>query len=365
MRGGGAGRPLWILDDGGAVVGGGQLFALRLAATAGRTVTIACPAGSPMDLAARAAGVPVADVPFPAPTPANAAALVQAARRLRRAVPHDVTVVSGAIRASLVAGMARLPVPVVHLLHERDSAQRRSVRAALGRSDRVVVVGGASADAYRHALPGASVTPINNFLAPADLERLVSARRARPDAAAPVIGVLARLIPEKGIDVLVAELAGVPERWTALRVAGARQDEQYAAEVERRIASSGLTDRVELLGHRDDVVAFLAEIDVLVVPSVGNEGQPTVILEALAAGVPVVVRGAAVAADFGGMPVRGYRDAGSLAAALREVPAEPAAPDVLARRFGPEQVLGGLDQAASRGGINGGLRRRRRSQGVM
>jgi glycosyltransferase involved in cell wall biosynthesis len=88
----------------------------------------------------------------------------------------------------------------------------------------------------------------------------------------------------------------MPERWAALRVAGARQDEHYAAEVERRIASSGLGDRVELLGHRDDVVAFLAEIDALVVPSVGNEGQPTVILEALATGVPVI------GARAGGLP---------------------------------------------------------------
>src|SRR5690349_4406096 len=87
--------PLWLLDDGGLVLGGGQLFALRLARSAGRgarSVTLACPEGSPLWRAAREAGVAVADVPFPAPDPRNAIALRHAAGCLRAAVPAGAVV---------------------------------------------------------------------------------------------------------------------------------------------------------------------------------------------------------------------------------------------------------------------------------
>ncbi|HMJ36454.1 MAG TPA: glycosyltransferase [Baekduia sp.] len=332
-------RPLWLLDDGGAVLGGGQLFALRLARSADRPVVLACPAGSPLARAAAAQGTPWVDVPFPAPHPAQAGALRAAARRLSAVVPADAAVVSGAIRASLVAGLSRIRGPVVHLLHERDSAARPTVRLALRRS-RVLAVGAIGAQTYRAALPRARVIAVNNFLARDELAALAGVRRTRTGG---VLGVLARLIPEKGIAELVDELAAAGGAWTELRVAGARQDEGYARHIEERAARAGLADRVTLLGAVDDVPAYLGAIDTLVVPSTGREGQPTVILEALATGAPVVVRRPMMSADFAGLPVFAYDDPPQLAAAL----AHRAGADVadLEARFGVGQVLAAIDEA--------------------
>jgi glycosyltransferase involved in cell wall biosynthesis len=337
-----ADRPLWVLDDGGLVLGGGQLFALRLARSAGRRVVLACPAGSPLARAAEAAGLPWIDVPFPAPSPAQAPALRRAALRLSAVVPRDAVVLSGAVRASLVAGLARLrtDLPVVHLLHERDSAARATVRLAL-RGSRVLAVGAVAAQTYRDALPKARVVQVNNFLAPDELAPLAAVRRARDGGG--VVGVLGRLIPEKGIAELVDELAARPDAWTHLRVAGARQDESYARDVEARILRSGLGDRITLLGALDDVPAFLGALDALAVPSTGREAQPTTILEAVAAGVPVVCRRPIMSPDFSDLPVAPYETPAELAAALA-APGAPATLSEIEQRFGVAQLLSALDE---------------------
>jgi glycosyltransferase involved in cell wall biosynthesis len=334
-----ADRPLWLLDDGGVVLGGGQLFALRLARSAGRPVTLVCPADSPLGRAAARDGLAVVDVPFPAPHPAQGLALLRAARRLRSVVPEDAVVLSGAVRASLVAGLARLRAPVVHLLLERDSAARPSVRLALRRS-RVLAVGAVATDAYRRALPRARVIPFNNFLAADEVEALAAARRPRDGR---VLAVLARMIPEKGVAELVGELAAVPGAWSELRVAGARQDEAYAHAVQEDIIARGLGDRMSLLGRIDDVTAFLRDADVLVVPSTGYEAQPTTIIEGLVAGLPVVCRRPMHSADFAGLPVHPYDGVDDLAAALGGNGTAPV--DEIERRFGVGQVLAALDEA--------------------
>jgi glycosyltransferase involved in cell wall biosynthesis len=96
-------------------------------------------------------------------------------------------------------------------------------------------------------------------------------------------------------------------------------------EVDATIRESGLSERVELLGERRDVVDLLAASDVFVLSST-SEAMPMSVLEAMAAAVPVV--GAAV----GGIPelvedeVTGLlfepRDVDGLAAALRRLLAD-------------------------------------------
>jgi glycosyltransferase involved in cell wall biosynthesis len=50
----------------------------------------------------------------------------------------------------------------------------------------------------------------------------------------------------------------------------------------------GISDRVIFTGHRDDIPSVLKEIDMLVFPTISGEGFSRVILEAMAAGKPVV-----------------------------------------------------------------------------
>lgn len=102
-------------------------------------------------------------------------------------------------------------------------------------------------------------------------------------------------------------------------------DGPLRAELGERAAETG--GRVVLAGHRDDVRAVMAATDVLLHPS-EQDAFPTALLEAMAAGVPVV------ASDVGGIPeivepgvtgvlVPAPADAGDLVAALGRVVEDP------------------------------------------
>ncbi len=71
-----------------------------------------------------------------------------------------------------------------------------------------------------------------------------------------------------------------------LVVVGPRQEEQDRLLIDEA-GRSGVLDRVHFLGARDDVLAILQEVDVLLLPSV-REGLPGTVLEARLRGVPVV-----------------------------------------------------------------------------
>jgi glycosyltransferase involved in cell wall biosynthesis len=104
------------------------------------------------------------------------------------------------------------------------------------------------------------------------------------------LGMVALFRPRKGVEVLLQGLrrmvdAGVDVR---LRAIGGFQSSAYETEVHTLTARLGLSERVEWTGFCSDVRAELARLDVLVLPSLFGEGLPMVVLEAMAAGVPVV-----------------------------------------------------------------------------
>ena len=108
-------------------------------------------------------------------------------------------------------------------------------------------------------------------------------------APAPVPGrilVMNSLIPRKRVDHAIRALAALraqrPE--AHLHVYG---DGAQRAELQALAAELGITDAVDFKGHASDTARAWSEADVFVLAST-NEGQPLVVLEALAAGVPVV-----------------------------------------------------------------------------
>lgn len=106
-----------------------------------------------------------------------------------------------------------------------------------------------------------------------------------PDTSRPVvrIGAVANLRPVKGLDVLVA--AATRMRPTVrFEVAG---DGPQRPELERLIAGAGLGERFRLLGAVADVPAFLATLDIAVLPS-RSEGMSNALLESMAAGRAIV-----------------------------------------------------------------------------
>jgi glycosyltransferase involved in cell wall biosynthesis len=110
------------------------------------------------------------------------------------------------------------------------------------------------------------------------------------------IGYLARVAPEKGFHHLVdafVELAKRPGNENVrLQAAGwlGEQNFAYMQAQETRIKQAGLTDRFEYLGSPDldGKLQMLRGIDMLCVPTEHEEPKGLFVLEAMAAGVPVV-----------------------------------------------------------------------------
>ena len=109
------------------------------------------------------------------------------------------------------------------------------------------------------------------------------------------LGYLARICPEKGLHNLIGALdilRSQNDRSVVLRVAGwlGKRDEAYFRTVKGQIEAGGLEDHVSFSFDidRDEKIAFLGGLDVLSVPTPYREPKGLFVLEALAAGVPVV-----------------------------------------------------------------------------
>lgn len=108
-----------------------------------------------------------------------------------------------------------------------------------------------------------------------------------------VVTVPARLSKEKGHRVLLQAIARLRAGWPDVRylLVG---DGPLREELQRHAAAQRLDDRVVFLGFRSDMPAIFSASDVVALPSF-KEGLPWVLLEAMAAGKPIV------ATDVGGV----------------------------------------------------------------
>jgi glycosyltransferase involved in cell wall biosynthesis len=98
----------------------------------------------------------------------------------------------------------------------------------------------------------------------------------------PIILTAARLHPQKGHDGLLEAAVHVQHALFVLAGDGAERERLQA-----RAATLGISDRVRFIGQRTDVADLLAACDLFVLPSL-YEGLPLGLLEAMAAGKPVV-----------------------------------------------------------------------------
>lgn len=146
------------------------------------------------------------------------------------------------------------------------------------------------------------------------------------------LGYLSVITPRKGLDILVeAWIRLVRERGldSRLRVAGQVLDRRYLAGVRRTVARAGLQERCEFLGELDLAakIRFLHECSVFCLPSRFAESRGIVVLEAVAAGVPVIAPASGVFPEMFGLLGAGRLfppgDAEALAAALAAVAAAP------------------------------------------
>ncbi len=113
----------------------------------------------------------------------------------------------------------------------------------------------------------------------------------------PALGFLARLCPLKGLDLLVDAYLEIMKRGNhpelELRIAGGMTDDDapYVEEQKEKIRAAGLDGQTTFLPNvdRDGKLAFLRDLTLFSVPSRYPEAFGLYVVEALAAGVPVVL----------------------------------------------------------------------------
>jgi 1,2-diacylglycerol 3-alpha-glucosyltransferase len=131
-----------------------------------------------------------------------------------------------------------------------------------------------------------------------------------------------RLAREKNLELIFAALASAKDRSLRLVIAG---DGPLRGELERRAREYGVGDRVRFLGvvGRPELPELYASADAFVMPST-TETQGIVMVEALAAGLPVIAADAPQNRDVLGSAGRLVPPApAEFARALEHIPAEP------------------------------------------
>ncbi len=229
----------------------------------------------------------------------------------------------GGLHARLARGERRVAIYTPHggVLHFSPRSPSGVLftgieRALLSRTDTIVFESNFARAAYEQqiAVPRCPVVVVHNGVTAAEFDPIELA----PDAADFVfVGELRDL---KGIFVLVDALSRLPPT-TRLVMAG---DGPARAELEARIATLGLGDRVALAGAQP-ARAMFARGRCVVVPSLA-ESLPYIVLEAGAAGRPLLAtRVGGVAEIFGQLAPRllPAGDAGALAAAMARFLEDP------------------------------------------
>jgi glycosyltransferase involved in cell wall biosynthesis len=220
------------------------------------------------------------------------------ARRLGELQPdlvHTMSLKSG-VYGTLAARLARLPV--VWHLHDSLSADYLP-RVAVG-----------PIRLAARTLPSALVVPSGSTLAMVGTRFRPGLRRAViplpvpiPERACDVrdrverVGIVGRLTPWKGQHLFLESFArAFPEPGVRAVVVGSATfgEDAYARELRALAERLGIAERVEFVGFVRDVQGQFERLDLLVHASVLSEPLGTVVIEGMAAGLPVVV------ADGGG-----------------------------------------------------------------
>ena len=193
----------------------------------------------------------------------------------------------------LAGGLARVPVVYTeHNLQERYHPWTRRANLATWRLQAAVVAvsGDVAASIRRHADPRVPVRVVLNGIEPPPPPDPAAVARARAACGAadgaPVVGTVAVLRPQKRLDLWLeaagAILAEVPE--ARFVVVG---DGPLRGELEAKAAAGRTAGRVVFAGLQEDVVPWLAAMDLYLMSS-EFEGLPLALLEAMSAGLPVV-----------------------------------------------------------------------------
>jgi glycosyltransferase involved in cell wall biosynthesis len=280
----------------GLGVGGAERIVVDLAVrlrASGRTVTVVAPRG-PLEDELEAAGVPHRPVGERGRSRLGAAlTTAELVRVLRSQAPDLVHAHNPKMTALACAARRLLPPgrrPVEEATpHGGEAAEDRAAARLLRRADHLVCV----SDDLRSRMvaggcaPEATQVIRNGTRLPAPLDdatRMAFDRELGLED--PVVTVVGRLVPVKGVEQVVRAAALLVDAVPSARLLVVGDGPQRAA-LERLAGDEGVAAAVRFTGVRQDAAALIARSTVVVLAS-RSEGVPLVALEAMAAGVPVV-----------------------------------------------------------------------------
>lgn len=104
------------------------------------------------------------------------------------------------------------------------------------------------------------------------------------------LGTIALFRPRKGLEVLLHAVAALQQQRVPvrLRAIGSFETNEYQRDIHQLVRRLGIADLIDWVGFTRDVPAELKKIDLFILPSLFGEGLPMVVLESMAAGVPVI-----------------------------------------------------------------------------
>jgi len=268
---------------------------------------------------------------------------------LRQARPSaliaSLDVVAGSVIARQLAGS---PTVLVQWIHTNLSQQlpntsnpvslavrRLAIRTLYAKADAIVAVSEGVADdvAALAGLPRSRVSVVHNPLITPRVYEMAAQPLTHPwfqAADPPTIVAVGRLVKQKDYPTLLRAMARLRERVPARLVILGDSDPRephVRGELQALIGHLGLHGHVELLGFVENPFAYMARASALALSSI-YEGLPSVIVEALAVGTPVVAtdcpsgpREILEGGRFGELVAMG--DHGALADALARTLANP------------------------------------------
>jgi len=275
---------------------GGEVCLANLATGfAARGHEVSCLTRPGSALAMRLSGGPVSVVPLAMVDWFDPGTVRRVGRWLRR---HDIDILATHLpRDYFIAATASLGLPVCNIA-TRHQLKPISLpvlkRPFLKNFGAVIAVSEAVARGVRQArlVPAERVVTVPNGIAEPMAPDHGPGLRARAgvSATAPVVGLVGKLCPAKGADLLVLAAGRLARAWPELQVflvGDGGTDNGFRARMEALARAQGLAGRVHFFGFVPDAARYCREFDVQVVAS-RAEPFGLVTLEAMAGGVPVV-----------------------------------------------------------------------------
>ncbi len=257
-------------------------------------------------------------------------------RRIAAALEaHEIDIAYAATNAMNLALLAARGVTSARIVSEHTSPaqylaeakqpwlRRRLMRHFYPRADAVAVPTDRIGDELRDSL----ARPLRLATLPNPVLARDPILLSHPRAPGPFrLAAAGRLVPAKGFDILIAACARLAADGIAFQLT-IHGEGPLRATLAGAIAAAGLEDRITLAGYARNLPARLVEVDLFVLSS-RREGFGNVIVEAMAAGIPVLATRCGGAEGLIADGVHGFlvppEDPAALATAIAALAADPA-----------------------------------------